>query len=225
MIAYYDYVGNSCSSENASDATACQVADPKTTTVDPYMTFVNAGVKQNWIKNPTIGFAALDKQGKGTGICADSTATYCQKIEGDLTAWAMQMTIADPNKYFNAQGEQVSNGYNGQTVLFGRARCVVKGGALSKLEGNQGMLVQLTEVPSNDSERGTVCIQNIAGYQMGEKGETTSLNSNYWYARNFENAEACATACAGTNMTSQQMLDEIGEMSEPVGGLCLNNKE
>ena len=224
LISYYDYVGNGCSSVSGSSATACQVADPKTTTVDPYMTFVNAGVNQKWIKNPTIGFAALDKQGKGTGICENSTATYCQKIEGDLTAWAMQMTITDPNKYFNAQGEQVSNGYNGQTVLFGRARCVVKGDAFNKLEGNQGMLVRLTEVPSNDT-RGTVCIQNIAGYQMGDKGEMTSLNSNYWYARNFENAEACATACAGTNMTSQQMLNEIGELSEPVGGLCLNNEE
>ena len=224
LISYYDYVGNACTSVTASNATSCNVADPKTTTVDPYMTFVNAAVDNKWATVQSIGFAAQDKS--GTGLCANNNAAYCQKATGDLTGWAMQVYMSDPNKYFNKLGVEETNPYNGQVILYGRARCVTKGEAFSKLKGDKGMMVSLANVPEN-SESGTVCIQNIAGYQRSGDKAATSLNSTYWYAKNYETAEACLSACAPAEASSevgQQMLSTVGEMSEPVGGMCLTDE-
>ena len=224
-VAYYDAVGNSCSNATVTEATPCDVD----TNSDQYTSFVNSSVNNKWIQALEAGSAYGEKQ--YTGLCdKNSNAAYCAMERGDLSTWALSFSATDPTQYFkgvsgedNAKYNEHYNYNNGTGVVYGRARCVEdKQGNFNNL-GTDGKVVVLDEIPENSEKSGTVCIQNLSGYQLpGDKAETMVVASKYWYAKKYESVRGCIEGCRSPNAVT--LMSEVEDLVAPVSGMCITDK-
>lgn len=224
LITYYDRVGNSCSTTNVTNVTACT---PHTTTADPYVSYVsNAG---SVIRADSLGISALSKEGKGTGLCAtDTTSAFCQQATDSLNHWVLKYTINDTKKYITANSDAASNIYNGSWVMYGDSRCVAAEGLLASLQEGKAQRVRLEKSLTTNNARGVVCIRNIAGYapwNENKPGTITTIDSdNYWYATRYKDTTTCQAACNGVEgdkpLTTTELMNDVTGLTEAVNGMC-----
>lgn len=231
LITYYETVGDSCSETQPLSTTACT---PNTQNADPYVNYVNMALaKGSVIRADAIGISALvDKEGKGTGLCANDNTSICAKPANSLNNWVLQYTIADSAKYKTATSDNASNIYNGTWVMYGNSRCVAMNSKLQEAlpAVNRSARVQLeVEQAVNNTETGVVCIRNIAGYsrfQEGKWGDMTAVNSGgWWYATRYEKSSDCQAACNNTNesLRADDLLSDVNSLSAPINGSCSTN--
>ena len=192
---YYANIGDSCSSA-AIEATMCPAEYEQG---DAYVETLGTAIRNGWIKEVKIGTA--DNK-IALGICAEGNEDYCSSNGNYSGVWVAQFNVNDPTKYFEGEKEgaliERNNVFNGVGTIFGESRCVDNKEVFGKL-GSKYKVVRLSKGSTDvASSTGTVCIHNIAGYMApeasGKPGKTT-LDTNLWAVKKFDNAEACASAC------------------------------